>query len=362
MDYFSSLRRSSSLVAVTRIRDILLSLKLPENAVSVQRAYDELSEPYFKEFNYPLGEGTGCIPIEHRDFVISEIRRLFEEELNYIQQPPSGCLLLQQLLPPHAVALVDNAGWMGDILSAGECMDTVTNGSIIRDIRVENSMASKVYVRTEKKDSSSLERRGVGFLLREFFIFYALKWNDTGTGSVFHDINALYNGWTDALETFNVFQSLISGLSLLLSYVVKVEGSVLKIPSVDRLLELLCTEGLIVVVQTSQSKLLPVVKRMTVLDNCTPVASIINYFRNMLEREWIGICTVEVTANDVVRALNRGDVGAYRKSCVPQFMRPFLFDGSVEGYSWKEGIIHMEKYVINVDLISERVSRFLTPV
>jgi hypothetical protein len=39
-----------------------------------------------------------------------------------------------------------------------------------------------------------------------------------------------------------------------------------------------------------------------------------------------------------------------------------LFDGSVEGYSWKEGIIHMEKYVINVDLISERVSRFLTPV
>ena len=366
--------------AVTSVSDILACMKLPESVVSVQRAYDELSEPYFRKFNSPLGEGTGCIPMEHREFIVSEIQRLFEVELCYIQQPSvveknGGCL------PPNAIALVDHGGWMGDVLLAGgggDCiiMDTVKGGSIICDLRVENSMARKVYIRTGKTHSDKLEYRGVGHSLREFFIFYALEWNNAGNGSVFEDIGTLHAAWTSSCsrsggaggssETFSVFRCLISGIGL--SSYVTVEGSMLRVPSVERLLELLCSEGLIVVsgmMMTKLSVVQPVavvtpttvvVKRMTVLENCTPVASILGYFKRMLGREWVGIPTVEVTAIDVVKALNGGDVGAYRRSCVSQFMRPFLFDGSVEGYSWKEGCVHLEKYIINVESVSIRVA------
>ena len=370
-------RSSTKRHAVTSVSDILISMKLPESVVSVQRAYDELSEPYFRKFNSPLGEGTGCIPIEHREFMVSEIKRLFEVELCYIQQPSTSAAaaVVENCLPPNAVALVDHGGWMGDVLLTGGdyIMDAVKGGSVICDLRVENSaMARKMYSRTGKTQQQ--HRSGAGYSLREFFIFYALKWNNAGNGSVFQNIDTLYAGWTGALETMDAFRSLISGsMGLLLlsssssllswSSCVKVEGSMLKVPSVERLLELLCSEGLIVVVgmmmmSTQSAAAAPavvVVRRMTVLENCTPVASMLRYFQTMLRREWVGITKVEVTAIDVVKALNGGDVGAYRRSCVSQFMRPFLFDGSVEGYSWKEGCVHFEKYIIDVERIASHV-------
>jgi hypothetical protein len=78
----------------------------------------------------------------------------------------------------------------------------------------------------------------------------------------------------------------------------------------------------------------------------------------MLKTEWDGLETVEVTAAEVVRGLNGGDVGVYRRSCVSQFMRPFLFDGSVEGYFWKEtGGIHCEKYVVHVKRVMLRLDQ-----
>ena len=342
---------------VTSISDILSSMKLPESDVSVQRAYDELSEPYFREFKIPMGEGTGCIPVEHREFVVSEIQRLFEEELSYIQQP-SIVKMNGGSLPAHAASLVDNAGWMGDILLSGECMDTLTGGAAILGMRVENAMARNTYVKTGKRISDRLERRGVGNTLREFFIFYALEWNVAGYGSVFQSIDTLYDGWVGAMDSKTVFQSLIAGIGL--SSYVKVDGGMMRVPSVDRLLELLCSEGLIVVRTSSSSSLrrAPVVKRMTVVENCNPVASITKYFQRMLGREWVGLTTVEVTAADVVRVLNGGEVGAYKRSCVSQFMRPFLFDGSVEGYSWLEGAVYLEKYIVHVESVSKRLSDF----
>ena len=344
-------RRQQSHRMITSIHDILRDMKLPESVVSVQRVYDELSEPYFRHYGIPLGEGTGCIPLAHRDFVISEIKRLFEEELSYIEQPS----VQEGGLPLHARALVDNAGWMGDILLTGDAMmDTVPGGSIIRAVRVGNATARKSYVRTGKSRSDSMERRGVGMVLREFLIFYALQWNDAAMDSVSLSVESLHAGWVDALETPNVLLSLMAGAGLA-SYV-SIEGSTLKVPSVKKLLKLLCDEGFIV--QTlSSTPATPSVKRMEVSGDSAPVASIVKYFRSMLSNEWSkGIKTAEVTAVDVVRTLNGGDVGTYRRSCVSQFMRPFLFDGSVEGYSWREGALHHEKYVVHVERVARRVN------
>lgn len=73
------------------------------------------------------------------------------------------------------------------------------------------------------------------------------------------------------------------------------------------------------------------------------------YFQQMMLKEWVGKEVVEVSATDVVRVLNGGEVGVYRRSCVAQFMRPYLFDGSVEGYSWKgAGGAHCEKFIVHV--------------
>ena len=349
-------KQSSSVTkrrVVTSISYILIGMKLPESVVSVQRAYDELSEPYFREFKTPMGEGTGCIPVEHREFIVSEIQRLFEEELSYIQQP-SIVKKNGGSLPANAAALVDNAGWMGDILLSDECMDRLTGGAAILGMRVENAMARKKYVKTGKRKSDRLERRGVGNSLREFFIYYALQWNDAGHGSVFQSIDTLYDGWVGALEKPSVLKSLLAGIGI--SSCVKVEGNMLKVPSVERLLELLCSEDLVVVQTSSPFRTAPVVKRMTVLEHCNPVALMTKYFQLMLGKEWVGFTTVEVTAVDVVKVLNGGEVGAYKRSCVSQFMRPFLFDGSVEGYSWKEGAVYLEKYIVHVELVSKRLA------
>jgi hypothetical protein len=340
------------LVPVTSIHDILREMQLPESIVSVQRVYDELSEPYFREYSIPLGEGTGCIPLEHRGFVVSEIRRLFEEELSYIEQP--SVVVSEGALPLNARALVENAGWMGDILLSGEGMEAVTGGAIIRAVRAENELMRRQYVCTGLKKSDRLERRGVGNSLREFFVFYAIRWNTEGLDSVCKLIEELHSGWTPPLEPLISFQGLIAGISL--KPCVVVDGPLLRIASVERLVKLLCNEGLIAQSPVVSSR---PVKRMTVQEECVPVPSILSYFKTMLDKEWRDSATVEVTAAEVVRVLNGGDVGAYRKSCVSQFMRPFLFDGSVEGYFWRDtGGIRCEKYVVHVSRVVLRVNQF----
>ena len=340
---------SSSRHPITTVQDIAIEMRLPESVVSVQRLYDELSEPYFREYNIPLGEGTGCIPLEHRGFIVSEIKRLFEEELSYIEQPP----IAPGGLPPYARALVDNAGWMGDILLSNEGMEAVTDGKAISTIRAENAMVRKSYVSSGKKKSDRLERRGVGNSVREFLVFYAIKWNSDGSDSVCKSIKELHAGWVPPLEPLIAFQGLIAGISL--RPCVVVDGQLLRIANVEKLVGLLCSEGLIVKSSASTSQPLG---RMTVQVECNPVPSIVNYFKTMLKTEWNGLDTVDVTAAEVVRGLNGGDVGVYRRSCVSQFMRPFLFDGSVEGYFWKEaGGIHCEKYVVHVPRVMMRCER-----
>ena len=336
---------------ITSIQDILHGMQLPESVVSVQRVYDELSEPYFREFNVPMGEGTGCIPLEHRDFVVSEIKRRFEEELNYIEQPSVTTL------PLRARALVDNAGWMGDILLSGErMMDASAGGAIVRAIRAENVVMRRQFTRTggQRAHYERLDRRGVGHSLREFLVYYALKWNDEGLASVSKSVQELHSGWIPPLEGLLSLQGLVAGINL--GHILTVDdGSSLNVPSVDRLLKLLCDEGLISQVTSRQQQQTPALKRMVVREQTAPVSAIIGFFKQMLG-EWADKDTVEVTAADVVRVLNGGDVGVYRKSCVSQFMRPFLFDGSVEGYTWKEGPVHHEKYLVHVPLVALKVA------
>ena len=336
---------------INSIRDVLRDVHLPESVVPVQRVYDELSEPYFRKFNIPLGEGTGCIPAEHREFIVSEIKRLFEEELSYIEQPA----LASQQLPSHARALVDNAGWMGDILLTGNGMDTVVGGSMIRSVRVENAAAKKIFIKTGRNTSDRLERRGVGSLLREFLVFYALRWNDERLESVLQPIETLHAEWTNATSTttLNTFQGLVAGMGLP-DYMI-VEGPMIRVRSVAKLLELLCREGLIVRVISSAPPP-PTVRRMQVTEDSVVRTPIVTYFRTMLENAaWKNMEVAEVTDSDVVKVLNGGEVGAYRRSCVAQFMRPFMFDGSVEGYSWKEGSIHCEKYVVHIRLVAGKL-------
>ena len=331
---------------ITSVHDILRGMQLPESVVSVQRVYDELSEPYFRQFNVPLGEGTGCVPLEHRDFIVSEIKRLFEEELSYIQQPSAS-----GVLPMHARALVENAGWMGDILLSDEGMDTLAGGAAIRAVRAENASAIKRFARTEQRSSDRLEGKGVGHSLREFLVFYALQWNDAGCQSVCKSVDELHAGWRPPLETLASFKGLVAGISL--RPCVVLEGSLLRVPSVERLVKLLCDEKLIRQITSSATG--PDLQRMVVQEGSKPAACIKEYFEKMLKGEWAGKDVVDVSATDVVRVLNGGDVGVYRRSCVSQFMRPFLFDGSVEGYFWKgSGGIQCEKYIVHVARVAEK--------
>lgn len=335
---------------IISIHEILMDIQLPESLVPVQRVYDELSEPYFRHFGVPLGEGTGCVPVEHREFVVSEIKRLFEEELSYIEHPP---VAQKGALPPHALSLVNNAGWMGDILLSGVGMEMVTGGAMIHSVRLENAAAKRRYARTGRTRSDWLESRGVGASLREFLVFYALHWNESDRDSVHQSIEILHDGWTNARESYNTLQSLLSGAGL--SSFMMVEDGMLRVPSVERLMALLCDEGLIAPSAPRFSAMVEGVKRMTVLEDSTPVACIVRYFQDKIEKEWAGAETVEVSAIDIVRALNGGDVGVYRRSCVPQFMRPFIFDGSVEAFFWREAGTRHEKYIINVARVAHRL-------
>jgi hypothetical protein len=129
----------------------------------------------------------------------------------------------------------------------------------------------------------------------------------------------------------------------------------LRVPSVENLLKLLCEEGLIILLESSP-KIPTNVQRMVVHVDSKPTAPILTYLRSMLTGGWVGEVSVEVTSVDVVRVLNGGNVGAYMQSCVAQFMRPFMFDGSIKGFCWKERGVRREKYVVDVARVALRVS------
>jgi hypothetical protein len=157
----------------------------------------------------------------------------------------------------------------------------------------------------------------------------------------------LHAGWRPPLETLAAFRGLVVGISLRPCVVLE-DGALLRVPSVERLVKLLCDEGLLRQVTSSGDSQNAPLQRMVVREGCKPVMCIKGYFQQMLQ-EWVGKEVVEVSATDVVRVLNGGEVGVYRRSCVAQFMRPYLFDGSVEGYSWKgAGGTHCEKFIVHV--------------
>ena len=308
---------------VGSLHDILREIRLPESVVSVKRVYDELSGPYFRKFNRALGEGTGCFPAEHRDFVVSEVKRLFEEELNYIEQPPVA------VLPPQAIALVEHSGWVGDIVQS----DSTENSATIHAQAVGGAAVRRLYARTGARGPS----------LKEFLVHYALQWNDAGLETVSYSIDDLFKGWTKADVDCNVFRGLAAGAPPC----VTVQGPLLRVPCLDRLLQLLCEDGLIHPLEPSLCS--PALKRMTVQGDRSPAkAFILEYFSTKIQTDWMGQDLVEVSAADVVRALNGGEVGTYRQSCVRQFLKPFIADGSIEGLCWMEGAIQREKYVVHI--------------
>jgi hypothetical protein len=133
---------------------------------------------------------------------------------------------------------------------------------------------------------------------------------------------------------------------------VLVQENKLRVASVDKLLKLLCDENLIAPVESSVP--MPTLNRMTVQGQCAPPKPfIVEFLRKMIRGGWDD--TVEITALDVIKVLNGGDVGTYRQSCVREFLKPFISDGSIEGFTWMEGAIQREKYVVHVARVALRL-------
>lgn len=307
---------------ITSLHDVVREMQLPESVVPVQRVYSELSEPYFRQYGMPLGEGTGCIPEEHRGFVVSEIKRLFEEELSYTEQPSV------QVLPPQAMALLQD----DDILNSS----TPIIVSAVTTCSSQRTITRKRYTKTPQRASP----------LMEFLVFYSLQWNDACLDTVCYPIETLFRGWLEASVDFSVFSSVIAS-----SDICEIQGGSLRIASINDLLKMLSEDGLIV--ETAQPYSVKM-KQLRVALDCAPVAPIVAYFKEMLSKGWEGF-SVEVSASDVVKVLNAGDVGVYRQTCVRQFMKPFIHDMSVTAWVWMEGAIQREKYVIDVQKVAARI-------
>ena len=147
----------------------------------------------------------------------------------------------------------------------------MAGGAIVRAIRAENVLMRRHLVRVgQQANHERLDRRGVGHSLREFLIYYALRWNDEGLAFVSKSIQDLHSGWTPPLESLLSFQGLIAGVNL--GPILTVDGSMLNVPSVDRLVKLLCNEGLISHVTSSNHQQAAVLKRMVVRERTTGVA------------------------------------------------------------------------------------------
>jgi hypothetical protein len=331
-----SRKESNDRRTYTSIHDILREIQLP---VSVQRAYSELSEPYFRQYQIPLGEGTGCVPVEHRAFIISEIKRLFEEELSYTEQPSV------RVLPPQAHSLIE--GDLVDIFPVATAAVPAAQATI-RFIRMENTTVCRTYTKTGRDSTPNVDKP-----LGSFLTFYALQWNDACLESVCYPIQALHRGWIDSLLDSTDLQRRMVGAQVNLDKTVILQGLMLKIPSVNALLKLLCTEGLIV---PAASTYTPKVDILSVDIESNPVTPIVDFFKTMLADGWAAEKSVQITAMDVIKVLNGGESGTYRQTCVRQFMKPFLFNQSVVGYAWSVGVHAREKYVVDV----ERVRRFIS--
>jgi hypothetical protein len=141
---------------------------------------------------------------------------------------------------------------------------------------------------------------------------------------------------------------------------VELKAPMLRVPDVAALVGLLLDEGLIV---PTGEACIPKVARLSLKvqgsaekeDRSPPVAPILQFFKTMLADGWAREASVQITAADVVRVLNGGETGTYHQPCVRQFMRPFMRDGSVVGFTWNALGPTREKYVVDI----ARVTAFL---
>ena len=81
-----------------------------------------------------------------------------------------------------------------------------------------------------------------------------------------------------------------------------------------------------------------------------PNTTIMRYFQTMLPN-WNGQTLVTVTSREIALVLNNYDTGVYRHSCVPVFMRPFVYNGAVQT---EDGL----KFTIHVDRVAGMLSAY----
>jgi hypothetical protein len=212
----------------------------------------------------------------------------------------------------------------------------------IVSVRVpRNSKMHRAYSRTGQ--DSTPDRQ-----LRSFLAFYALQWNEDCLETVCYPIKALHKGWIESLLDFDDLERAIVANTDFLAGIVVLQGIMLKVPSIEDLLGLLCKEGLITPVAGTYT---PILHRLIVRKDCEPTVPIINFFKKMLADGWALEKTVQITAADVVRVLNGGEVGTYRQTCVRQFMKSFLHNESVVGYVISVGGQIHEKYIVDVERV-----------
>jgi len=77
------------------------------------------------------------------------------------------------------------------------------------------------------------------------------------------------------------------------------------------------------------------------LSGVAPNETIVRFFKTMLQ-QWSGTETVRLTSREIASAINNNDAGVYRHTCIPNFMRPFLQDRSVETSDNRMFTIHVE--------------------
>ena len=333
----STVKPSRKHSAFTSIDEIVRELSLP---VPVDRVHDELNIPYFGKYSIDLDAG-GCIPLEHRDFLVTEIRRLFNQELSYIEQPSVGSI------SPHAQGMLD--GVVDDIWNeVGE----PTTSSFIKSVPCSSKIAIRVYGKTQV---NAMENHGIDAPLGSFLKFYALRWNDAGLDSMCYPIELLHRGWVDAKLNLTDLVHRMGGIS---PGVIEFKSPMFKVPSVKTLLSLLCDGGLLTPLAETHTFRL---SRLSAAGDFKMAACIVDFFQTMLADGWTDEESVQITSTDIVRVFNGGDVfGVYKQACVRQFMRPFLHEGSAMGFTWTTGTgIVCEKFVVDIAAIKASIAKSL---
>jgi hypothetical protein len=84
-------------------------LNLDPSALCMQSAYDQVARAYFQVYGIEL-KNSGAFPIEDKGFILSELRRHFDNERMYIVSPST-----HSTLTPTAKAILDDTSIMGDL-------------------------------------------------------------------------------------------------------------------------------------------------------------------------------------------------------------------------------------------------------